>query len=192
MSDFGNRDSHLEAIEKLNREVGPNEARPHAGGYLSQDEYATRAYYWAASEHSHEEAEAMILALANCPWAKLPERELGCAGAVTALCELYPDLAPAWKRSYGQLFSRIESGQRRGIADEGWNDFHVSQWFFLRRARKEDGIEIIDKLLDRLAEGGLIGHETRRHLHYWQENCKPFQVALDKAQTARRAKMLVV
>jgi hypothetical protein len=191
MSDFGNRDSHLEALETLSKTVGPGDEQKHQGGYFSQNEYATRIYYWAGEEHEPDEIEAVIATLANCGWARTPARELAMAGTVLAFCELYQDKEPGWRSAYPKLFEVVRRALKRDVSSTQWNDFYIAQWFVLRRARKEDGIEIIDKLLDRIADGGQVGYDTRREINTCAVQCKPFEIALGRAIAARRQRMVI-
>jgi hypothetical protein len=189
MSDFGNKDAHLQALETLQREHGTQALGPHKGGYLTQDEYATLIYYWAGEEHSSEAIDGVIATLANASWARVPSRGLPVAGTVLALCELYPDKAGYWRGAYSELFVRVGFYMTELLDDPGWNDFYIAQWFVLRRARKEEGIEIIDKLLDRVAQGGCVRYDTLEAMKICATQCKPFEIAWQCATQKRNEAM---
>ncbi len=190
--DFGGRDSHLEALEKLNNEVGQKPAAPHRGGYLSADEYATLIYYWAGEEHEPGLIDGVIAALANQSWAWAPDRALQTAGALKAFSELFPEKVLGWAAGNPGLFAMCNLAYSNTPAgDPAWNRYHLVQWFILRRAHKDEGIDILDKLLDRVAEGGTVGCEARETIMIAARDCKPFEVAMDRAQRARAAMMVI-
>ena len=191
MSNIGNHDAHLEALEKLKREVGPQDEKPHVSGYLEQGEYATLVYYWAGEARPNEVADGVINTLSNCAWAHRPQVAGGMAGAVLALCELYPDLAAAWRFTHPKLFARVREFQRTSKGDGAWNDFYIAQWFILRRSHKEEGADIIEKLLERILEGGVVGYEARRACETCAAQCKPFWIALQKGQEKRMAMRII-
>jgi hypothetical protein len=186
MSDnFGSRDSHEQALETVKRTVGDQALGAHTGGYLSQDEYATKIYYWAGEEHEGEEIDGVIGTLANCSWAGTTPRTLPRAGTVMAFCELYPDREAGWQAAYPELFRSVARSMQSPKSDERWNDFLIAQWFVLRRAHKEEGLDIIDRLLDRVLESGAVGYDARRACEVCARQCKPFLIALQRGQKSR-------
>lgn len=186
-------DEHAQLLDKLRHEVGPSEVKPHQGGYLTQNEYATLIYYWAAPEtdKSPEVIDGVIATLANSGWARTPARELAATGAVLAFEELYPEKKAGWRRTYPALYKFCSSAIATPHHKAQWNDFHVVQWFILRGTRKDEAVDILDKMLDRVNEGGEVGYDARQHLEYWAVNCKPFALALQKARAARMDRMIV-
>ena len=186
------RDAQHEALEKLKREVGPGDPKPHRGGYLTADEVATLVYYWAAGgeEHGPNEADGIVVSLSITHWGG-DTGTLRAAGIVLALCELYPDLEPGWRAMCPEMFQSIRWAMKLPADNEGWNVFHLVQWFILRKARPDEGIEILDKLLDRMAEGGEVGYDARQMIMGVSKGCKPFEVCMERARVARSAKMLV-
>jgi len=180
---------HQESLAKLKAEVGPSDPVPHEGGYLSQDEYATLIYYWAGEEHEGTVIDGVIATLANCSWAKTPQRELAVAGAVSAFCTLYPDRKEGWKRAYPELFARVSHAIGKPKMLPGWNDFLIAQWFVLRRVRRE-GIDIIDLLLDRVAEGGEVRIDALRAMNTCASQCKPFEIVWQRAANVRAGRMV--
>src|SRR5689334_3106907 len=135
--DFGSRDSHLEALELLNKSVGGTPATPHRGGYLDQNEYATLIYYWAGEEHEPGLIDGVIATLANCSWAWTAESELRTAAAVDAFRQLFPSKLAGWREAYPGLFDMCARAWRIPASDARWNTFYLVQWFILRRMRKD-------------------------------------------------------
>jgi hypothetical protein len=191
MSDFGNRDAHLQALETVKNSVGEQALGPHRGGYLSQDEYATRIYYWAGEEHESDEIEGVISTLANASWARVESEVLAVGAVVLAFCELYREKELPWRAAYPVLFQRVRKALDTLHDSAAWNAFHVAQWFVLRRARKEEGVEILDKLLDRIAAGGKMRYDTLEALNHWAKQCKPFEIAWQRAAQKRQEQMVV-
>jgi hypothetical protein len=133
----------------------------------------------------------VIHTLANESWAKTPQRELPVAGTVLAFSELYPDKAAGWKVAYRDLFKRVQHATSKPKSLAAWNDFHIAQWFVLRRARRDEGIEILDKLLDRVAEGGTVRYDTLEAMNVCAKQCKPFEIAWQNASRERQERMVV-
>lgn len=157
---------------------------------VSADLYSTTVYYWAG-EPRPDLVDAFMEALDGAGWARTVERELPVAAAVLAFSELFPDKVAGWHGSYPELFQRVGRAMSKPLEDSSWNGYYLVQWFLLRMSRKEEGIEIIDKLLDREASGGEVGYDTRAVLGKWSEQCKPFEVAVKKARARRLGQMLV-
>jgi len=177
------RDAQHEALEKLKREVGPGDPKKHAGGYLSADEVATLVYYWAAGgeEHGPNEADGIVQHFANTNWAG-ETASLRAAGIVLALCELYRDRESGWRSAYPEMFQSIRWILKLPTHNFGWNVFHLVQWFILRKARPDEGIDILDKLLDRVAEGGEVGYDALQVIAGAAKGCKPFEVCMERAR----------
>jgi hypothetical protein len=182
-----------ETLDKLRAEVGTQKLELHRGGYLSQDEYATLIYYWAGEDHADDPGlvDGIIATLANCDWAGTTQNTLPRAGTVIAFCELFPDKEPGWRAAYPELFRSIKRSMESPQRDSRWNDFHIAQWFILRRARRDEGVEIIDKLLDRVTEGGSVGYDAREAMQIVVSQCKPFELALERAKKERVARMVI-
>ena len=176
------RDAQHEALEKLKREVGPGDPKKHAGGYLSADEVATLVYYWAAGgeEHGPNEADGIVAAVAQ--FGLGTDWTLRRAGIVMALCELYPDRENGWRSAHPDLFKSIRRSMESPKHDKRWNIFHLVQWFILRKARPDEGIDILDKLLDRVAEGGEVGYDALQVIAGAAKGCKPFEVCMERAR----------
>jgi hypothetical protein len=183
-----------ETLDKLRAEVGTQKLGPHRGGYLSQDEYATLIYYWAGEDHSDDPGlvDGVIATLANCGWARTPDRKLPRMGTVLAFEELYPDKKAGWRSSFPEMYRSFSVVTVTTPQQEReWNDFHIAQWFVLRRARRDEGVEIIDKLLDRVAEGGSVGYDAQEAMQIVASQCKPFEMALERAKRERLARMVI-
>jgi len=158
---------------------------------MTQSEYSTKVFYWAGEAHLATDADELMATLATAGWARGSRRDLPAAGAVLALCELFPDLVGSWTSAWPELFERIRRALKTDTEREEWNDFHLAGWFFLRRVRRDEGVEIIDKLLDREASGGEVGRDCTRIMSTLAANCKPFEVALQNARIARRQAMVI-
>ena len=186
------RDEVLKSLEEIKNAVGPTDPKPHVSGYLSADEYATLVYYWAGEAHEADVVEGVILALANQPWAWAQERALQTAAAVEALEELYPGKRQGWRQAHTALYVLVNQVMAdTPLEDSAWDRYYLIRWFFLRRARRDEGIEILDKLLDRVADGGQVGWQTRQVIAGAAKDCKPFQIAIQNAIAERAKKMIV-
>ena len=154
---------------------------------MNRDEYATFLYYFGERKQSKaEQSEAIPEVLAfveNAPFR--PERELPIAGAVMALWELYPDRKHRWQADYPTLRQRISRAVMQSQEAPEWTDFHLAQWFILRRESS------IDAILDRVAEGGDIGASAQIKLQDLAAQSIPFRKSLEKAREARKLAMLI-
>ena len=156
---------------------------------MTRDEYATFLYYFGARYQSKEEQAILIpdvlASLQNSEWAKPEKRELPIAGAVMALWELYPDRKHRWQADYPELRRMISRAVMKSQECPEWTDFHLAQWFIRRR---EDSI---DKVLDRVADGGDTAWSARQKLEQLAAQSVPFKKALASAREARKAAMFI-
>jgi len=154
---------------------------------VNRDEYATFLYYFGERKQSKaEQAEAIPEVMAFLQNTPMPvERELPIAGAVMALWELYPDRKPRWQADFPALRRMISRAVMQSQEAPEWTDYHLAQWFILRRESS------IDAVLDRVAEGGDIGTSAQIKLQDLAAQSVPFKKALEKAREARKLAMLV-
>lgn len=154
---------------------------------MTRDEYATFLYYFGERKQSKsEQAEIIPEALAylqNTPFP--PERELPIAGAVMAFWELYPDRKHRWQADFPELRRMISRTVMQSQEAPEWTDYHLAQWFILRRE------SCIDAVLDRVADGGEVGASAQVKLQDLASQSVPFRKALEKARGARKLAMLI-
>jgi hypothetical protein len=156
---------------------------------MTQGEYATFLYYFGAREKSRSEVAELITdalqSLENAEWARPDVRSLPIAGAVMAFEELYPDRAAEWRKRFPALRRRIVAAAGLSADCPEWTDYHLAQWFILRRE------SCIDAVLDRVADGGEVRAAAEIKLQHLASQSVPFRKALEKAREARKLAMLI-
>lgn len=111
---------------------------------MTQNEYATFIYYFGARHESKAaQAELVYDALKtwrDAEWAWPEGARLPIAGAVLAFETLYPDRAAAWRREFPSLYARVMPAMENNPEDPQWIEFHIAQWYILRRESSLDSI----------------------------------------------------
>jgi hypothetical protein len=157
---------------------------------VTRDEYATFLYYFGAREKSRSEVAELITdalqSLENAEWAMPDVRSLPIAGAVMAFEELYPERAAEWRKRFPALRRRILTASEKSPTCPEWTDYHLAQWFILRRE------SCIDAVLDRVADiDEEVSISARIKLQALASQSVPFRKALEAAREARKLAMLI-
>ena len=111
---------------------------------MTQNEYATFIYYFGAREKSKAEVAELISdalqTLRDAEWAWPEGARLPIAGAVLAFETQYPDRAAEWRREFPSLYARVMPAMENNPDNPQWIEFHIAQWYILRRESSLDSI----------------------------------------------------
>jgi hypothetical protein len=151
---------------------------------MTKDQYATLIYYWAGHPQP-ERIPEVLEALETAEWARHPRRALPIAGVVRAFERAYPDRAPAWRAAHPILWRWVELALGMSSDCAEWTDYHLAQWFITRTN------ESLDKVLDRVADGGEVGLSATIKLQELASQSVPFRKALEKARELRKLAMVI-
>jgi hypothetical protein len=155
---------------------------------MTQNEYATFIYYFGAREKSKAEVAELISdalkSLRDAEWAWPEGARLPIAGAVLAFETLYPDRAPAWRREFPSLYARVMPAMENNPDDPQWIEFHIAQWYLLRRESS------LDSILDLIADF-THSFSMRSKIEKAIGASVPLRKAFLAAKRAREASMLI-
>jgi len=151
---------------------------------VTPNDYAYLVYYWYGEPHP-ERIPEILATFRDCTWAHRPGRDLPMAGALLGFETLYPDKKETWRSEFPAVYRFAERATQTDKQSPAWNDYYIAQWFITRDDK------CLDSLLDRVAEGGEVGFETRLSLENWSERCAPFRVNLERAKAARKECMII-
>lgn len=156
---------------------------------MTQNDYATFIYYFGAREKSKAEVAELISdalrTLRDAEWAWPEGARLPIAGAVLAFETLYPDRAAGWRRDFPALYARVMPAMENNPDDPQWIEFHIAQWYILRRESS------LDFILDLIANNGESAWSMRQKIEKAIGASVPLRKAFLSAKRAREASMLI-
>ena len=114
---------------------------------MTRNEYATFIYYFGALHESKAEQAELIYdalkTLRDAGWAQAEGARLPIAGAILAFETQYPERAGdwgGWRREFPTLYARVMPAMENNPDDPQWIEFHIAQWYILRRESSLDSI----------------------------------------------------
>ena len=156
---------------------------------MTQNEYATFIYYFGAREKSKAEVAELIhdalQTLRDAEWASPEGARLPIAGAVLAFETLYPERAVTWRREFPAIYARVLPVMDNSKDDPQWIEFHIVQWYILRRESS------LDSILDLIADNGESAWKMRQKVEESISQSVPLRNAFIAAKRAREASMLI-
>ncbi len=160
---------------------------------MTADEFATMIYWWhgapqdGSSPENPNRIKELLSAMETGP-ARAVDDVTGCrnAGIVTALEAAYPSSMKGWRQTHPDLALGVDRALEFLQKEPEWVGFLIAQWLINHKP------ELIDQMLDMIADGGDRGRYARYAVDKSAGQCVPFLRALRRARETRKQRMLIV